>query len=136
MMKVRIINYGYTKPPKRAHPFDAGADVSSLLEIKLKPGETKKIRLGFGLDIPNGFVGYVMPRSSLTVNGITCELCPIDAGYSGEIHIIIHNQSKSDYAISKNDRIGQLVILPVVIVDFIDSLENNRNTKSFGSTGK
>lgn len=59
----------------------------------LKPGEIARIPLGFGLIIPDGFAGYVFPRSSMAAKGLVCELPPIDSGYRGEIHAIISNVS-------------------------------------------
>ena len=57
----------------------------------LKPGEIARIPLGFGLIIPDGFAGYVFPRSNMAAKGLVCELPPIDSGYRGEIHAIISN---------------------------------------------
>ena len=95
----------------------------------LKPGEVARIPLGFGLIIPDGFAGYVFPRSSMAAKGLVCELPPIDSGYRGEIHAIISN-------VHKDTRVGQLVITPVVIADFVLDLGNERGTGAFGSTGE
>lgn len=134
-MKIKLIDYGGTRP-KRAHDNDAGADVFAPYSVIVYPGITKKIPLGFGLEIPDGYVGFVFPRSSLSSKGIVCELPPIDSGYRGEIHAIISNVGADTYDIEKGDRIGQLVVLPVVIADFVDEKHNERNTGAFGSTGK
>ena len=96
----------------------------------LKPGEIARIPLGFGLIIPDGFAGYVFPR------GLVCELPPIDSGYRGEIHAIISNVSTSSQTIHKDTRVGQLVITPVVIADFVLDLGEERGTGAFGSTGE
>lgn len=135
-MKLKIIDYGYKKQPYRAHLNDAGADVHAQEDITLLSENTYKIGLGFGVEIPNGYVGFVMPRSSLANNGITSELSPIDSSYTGEIHAILHNQGMSDYKIQTGDRIGQLVIIPIAIVDFVESTNDSRGDKGFGSTGK
>ena len=102
----------------------------------LKPGEVARIPLGFGLIIPDGFAGYVFPRSSMAAKGLVCELPPIDSGYRGEIHAIISNVSPSSQTIHKDTRVGQLVITPVVIADFVLDLGNERGTGAFGSTGE
>ena len=73
----------------RPHENDAGADVYTPFDCTLNPGDIIKIPLGFGIEIPDGFAGYVFPRSSLAVKGLVCELPPIDSGYRGEIHAII-----------------------------------------------
>ena len=101
----------------------------------LKPGEVARIPLGFGLIIPDGFAGYVFPRSSMAAKGLVCELPPIDSGYRGEIHAIISNVSTSSQTIHKDTRVGQLVITPVVIADFVLDLGEERGTGAFGSTG-
>ena len=97
----------------------------------LKPGEVARIPLGFGLIIPDGFAGYVFPRSSMAAKGLVCELPPI-----GEIHAIISNVSTSSQIIHKDTRVGQLVITPVVIADFVLDLGEERGTGAFGSTGE
>ena len=68
--------------------------------------------------------------------GLVCELPPIDSGYRGEIHAIISNVSTSSQTIHKDTRVGQLVITPVVIADFVLDLGEGRGTGAFGSTGE
>ena len=74
-MKVKVIDYGYTSLPKRAHDNDAGADVYVCLNgayrCKLQPHTTTKIPLGFGLILPDGYAGFVFPRSSMAEKGVT-----------------------------------------------------------------
>ena len=102
----------------------------------IKPGEIARILLGFGLIIPDGFAGYVFPRSNMAAKGLVCELPPIDSGYRGEIHAIISNVSTSSQTIHKDTRVGQLVITPVVIADFVLDLGEERGPGAFGSTGE
>lgn len=137
-MKIRLIDFGVTKErcPFLAHENDAGADVYIPFDCTLKPGDIIKIPLGFGLEIPNGYAGYVFPRSSLAAKGLVCELPPIDSGYRGEIHAIVSNVSNIRQTIKKGARIGQLVITPVIIADFTFNHGEQRNTHAFGSTGK
>ena len=96
-MKIKLIDFGLKKDhhPFRPHENDAGADVFMPYDCTLKPGEIARIPLGFGLIIPDGYAGYVFPRSSMAVKGLVCELPPIDSGYRGEIHAIISNVSTS-----------------------------------------
>lgn len=122
--------------PFRSHENDAGADVFMPYDCTLKPGEIAIIPLGFGLIIPDGFAGYVFPRSSMAAKGLVCELPPIDSGYRGEIHAIISNVSTSSQIIHKNTRVGQLVITPVLIADFVLNLGKERENEAFGSTGE
>lgn len=135
-MKIKLIDFGYEHAPKRAHENDAGADVYSTVSTILLPGTTTKIPLGFGLELPDGYAAYVFPRSGLSAHGIVCELPPIDSGYRGEIHAIVSNVGSNHYALGKGDRIGQLVITPVVIADFVTEKGEERGTGAFASTGK
>lgn len=139
-MKIKVINYGYEKLPYRAHQNDAGADVhacfhENIKSIVISPGGTRKIPLGLGVCLPDGYVGFVFPRSGLSSQGIVCELPPIDSGYRGEIHAIIHNGSNKSFKVNQGDRIGQLVIMPVVVADFTEESAEERGTNAFGSTG-
>ena len=86
-MKIKLIDFGLKADhhPFRPHENDAGADVFMPYDCELKPGEVARIPLGFGLVSPDGFAGYVFPRSSMAAKGLVCELPPIDSGYRGEI---------------------------------------------------
>lgn len=138
-MKIRVINYGYDKLPLRAHENDAGADLHACFhnadQVTIGALQTIKVPLGLGVILPDDCAAYVFPRSGLASNGITCELPPIDSGYRGEIHAIVTNCSRKPYTIKNGDRIGQLVITPIVIADFITEEINERGTGAFGSTG-
>lgn len=134
-MKIQLIDFG-GKAPERAHANDAGADVFCPYSITIKPGQVKKIPLGFGLKIPDGFAGYIFPRSGLSSEGIVCELPPIDSGYRGQVHAIVSNIGDAAYDIKAGDKIGQLVIMPVVIADFTFENWEERGTGAFGSTGR
>ena len=139
-MKIKVIDFGYEKLPFRAHDNDAGADVHVCFHNKerhvLAPHETLKVPLGLGLCLSDGYAAYVFPRSGLSSKGIVCELPPIDSGYRGEIHAIVHNGSSEDFVIQNGDRIGQLVILPVIVTDFVTETGPERGDCAFGSTGK
>lgn len=134
-MKIQLIDFG-GRSPERAHANDAGADVFSPDDIVISPGEISKIPLGFGLRIPDGFAGYIFPRSGLSTKGIVCELPPIDSSYKGEVHAIISNVGSRDYEIKTGDKIGQLVIMPVLIPEFTFEKWEERGTGAFGSTGR
>lgn len=138
-MKIKVIDFGYEKLPFRAHENDAGADVHVCIhgfdQIILQPHSTTKIPLGIGLVLPDGFAAYVFPRSGLASKGIVCELPPIDSGYRGEIHAIVSNLTDKAVTINNGERIGQLVITPVVLADFVTETGEQRGTGAFGSTG-
>ena len=135
-MKIKIIDFGALpeRLPLRAHSNDAGADVYSTISKTLYPGDVLKIPLGFGLELPDGYAGYIFPRSGLSAKGIVCELPPIDSSYRGEVHAIVSNISGRTYEIKDGDRVGQLVITPVVIADFITDAPTARGQGAFGHT--
>ena len=135
-MKIKLIDFGYENAPKRAHDNDAGADVFAPESYTVKSGETGTRPLGFGVIIPDGYAGYIFPRSGLSIKGLVCELPPIDSGYRGQVHAIINNHSQTDYRIKKGDRIGQLVIMPVIIADYITEESTARGFGAFSSTGR
>ena len=138
-MKIEIIDHGAVtknRLPLRAKPMDAGADVFAPGDRTLVPGETAKLPLGFGVKIPNGYTGFVFPRSGLSAKGIVCQLPPIDPSYTDEIHAVVTNTGVTPYSISDGDRIGQLVILPCVIADFVTAPLEARGADGFGSTGR
>ena len=72
-MKIKLIDFN-GPAPVRAHDNDAGADVFSPRDQTIYPGQVYKLPLGFGLELPDGYVGYIFPRSSLSARGIVCEL--------------------------------------------------------------
>lgn len=87
-MKIRLIDFGVpeNQRPFRPHGNDSGADVYMPYDCTLQPGEIAKVPLGFGIEVPDGYAGYVFPRTSMAVKGLVCELPPVDSGYRGEIH--------------------------------------------------
>lgn len=134
-MKIKVIDFGYEKLPVRAHGNDGGADVHSMKKCVIYPHTTEKIPLGLGLCLPDGYAAYVFPRSGLSAKGIVCELPPIDSGYRGEIHAIVSNLTDEPFQVNIGDRIGQIVISPVVIAEFVTETGEERGANGFGSTG-
>lgn len=139
-MKIKVIDYGYEKLPVRSRYNDAGADVyihvkNGAKTLRLPPNDVVTIPLGFGMEIPDGYAAFIFPRSSLSRDGIVCELPPVDSGYRGEIHAIVTNNTGKEKWLKDGTRIGQLVILPVVIADFVPNLGQKRGSGAFGSTG-
>ena len=139
-MKVKIkMLYPDAIPPKYAHPGDACADVYSF-SVTADQNDNIVIGLGFAIEIPDGHVGLLFPRSSIakTSHSFRNSVGVIDSGYRGELMIKLSSQfGKGSYTI--NERVGQLMILPYPKVDFeqVDKLSNTaRGTGGFGSTGK
>lgn len=135
-MKIKLIDFGYKQAPNRAHENDAGADVFAMQDFYLLPQTTTKVPLGFGLEVPDGYAAFVFPRSGLSAKSIVCELPPVDSGYRGEIHAIVTNMSNALYIIKAGDRIGQIVVMPIVIADFVNYNIKERGTGAFASTGE
>lgn len=136
-MKIKINMFSDEEiyQPKRAHYNDAGADVRSTEELLIWPGETRKIPLGFGLELPDGYMGVMMGRSGLASKGLVSQNAPVDSGYKGQVHAIMTNVSDEVIKIEKYDRIAQLVIIPVMVADFVTETGNERTSDGFGSTG-
>jgi len=130
-------------PPKYARPGDAGADLVAARGVTLAPGERATIPTGVSIALPDGFVGFVMPRSGLaSKHGIGLVNSPgtIDAGYRGEISVVVINtDATTPFVIDVGDRIAQLVIQPVVQARFVSVTElpgSARGADGFGSTGQ
>lgn len=125
--------------PKRAHDTDAGADLYSAETVTLLPGESRLVDTGVGVKIPVGYGGFVLNRSSQRVNGITSlGTGLIDSDYRGNIKVFLVNEGNDEYKIVAGEtRIGQLVIIPVLLPKFVDSWnDTERGTGGFGSTNK
>lgn len=134
-MKVKIHLLDGGAMPARQHYNDAGADVYTTVGVTLKPHETRRIPLGFSLELPDGFMACVFPRSGKSCEGLVCELPPIDSGYTGEVHAIVTNLTDKLQKVVGGTRVGQLVIMPVVLADFVEDLGDERGDNGFGSTG-
>jgi len=124
--------------PQRAHPTDAGADLFSYENCEIYPGEQKLVDTGIAIKIPQGFAGFVYNRSSQGKKGITIphSVGVIDSGYRDTIKVLLKNIGDDPYKITAGDRIAQLVIQKVELVQFKDIWnDSTRGTGGFGSTG-
>lgn len=128
--------------PVFAHPGDAGADLVAAESVVLPPGGRALVATGVRIALPDGYVGFVVPRSGLaTKHGITVLNAPgtVDAGYRGEIKVtILNTDADESYAIAVGDRIAQLIVMPVPPVRFVPVSElpaSERGEGGFGSTG-
>ena len=128
--------------PAYAHPGDAGADLCAAEAVTLAPGQRHTVATGVSIALPEGYAGFVVPRSGLAArHGITIVNAPgtVDAGYRGEIRVtVLNTDSSMPYDIAVGDRIAQLIVFPVTRARFIpvDTLpESHRGTAGFGSSG-
>ena len=129
--------------PRYAKGGDAGADIVSRIDITLAPGERALVPTGIAIALPDGYVALVHPRSGLAIkHGVTMVNAPgtVDAGYRGELQIILINHDKSEsVSFKRGDRIAQLVIQRVERAEFVEVQElpgSGRGMGGFGSTGR
>jgi len=128
--------------PSYAHPGDAGADITTRVDVELAPGERATVPTGVRIALPAGYVALVHPRSGLAAkSGLTIVNAPgtVDAGYRGEISVtLLNTDSRETVRLSQGDRIAQLVIQRVELASFVsvDVLPgSHRGEGGFGSTG-
>ncbi|WP_136090054.1 dUTP diphosphatase [Auritidibacter ignavus] len=128
--------------PHYAQPGDAGADLVTVEDVRLGPGERYLTSTGIAIALPEGFVGLVHPRSGLAAKkGLSIVNAPgtIDAGYRGELKVaLINTDPHTEIVLNRGDRIAQLVIQPVYQACFhvVEELpESVRGQQGFGSTG-
>jgi dUTP pyrophosphatase len=127
--------------PKYAHPGDAGADICSSVDMVLMPGQRAAVPTGLAIAFPEGYVALAHPRSGLALkNGIGMVNAPgtIDAGYRGELKVLLINHSDTPFEIKRGDRIAQLVFQKVENATFQEVAElpeSVRGDGGFGSTG-
>lgn len=129
------------KLPRYANAGDAGADVYSVEEVVIEPGQTAAVSLGFSVEVEPGYEIQVRSRSGLSLKGVVVANAPgtIDSGYRGECKVILHNNNKDlAFSVRKGDRIAQFVVKQAPQASFyvVDELSNSdRGSGGFGSTG-
>ena len=128
--------------PERAYSGDAGLDLASCERVELGPGERALVGTGLAVAIPEGYAGFVQPRSGLALrHGVTCLNTPglIDAGYRNELCVLLVNTDPAEvYEVRRGDRIAQLVIQRVerAAFDAVDVLPDSQRGGGFGHTGR
>jgi dUTP pyrophosphatase len=127
--------------PARAYSGDAGLDLSSCERVELAPGERALVPTGLAVAIPEGYAGFVQPRSGLAAkHGISIVNTPglVDSGYRGELLVNLVNTDPRDaFVVESGMRIAQLVILPIPELELVevDELpESERGVRGFGSS--
>jgi dUTP pyrophosphatase len=128
--------------PSYAKPGDAGADLYAAHDATLAPGERSVVSTGIAIALPDGYAAFVHPRSGMSAkHGIGMVNAPgtIDAGYRGEIKVnLINHDMENSFAITRGDRIAQLVVQPVSRAQFVPVQAlpgSDRSDGGFGSTG-
>ena len=149
-MKIKFIKFKEDLiMPVRAHYNDAGIDCFAQKDFVLNPfgsaisdgtniqvADRALIPLGFGLEVPNGYMAVIKPRSSMNVNGIITQIGTVDSGYRGEIKAFFINTSRFNCEFKRGDKICQIVIEPVVLAEPVLELGDERGEGGFGSTGR
>jgi dUTP pyrophosphatase len=127
--------------PERAYSGDAGLDLSSCERIELAPGERALVGTGLAVAIPEGYAGFVQPRSGLAArHGLSVVNSPglVDSGYRGELRVVLLNtDTKEPFVVEPGMRIAQLVVLPVPEVELVEVDElpaSDRGVRGFGSS--
>ncbi|WP_425560163.1 dUTP diphosphatase, partial [Kineococcus glutinatus] len=128
--------------PSYAHPGDAGADLSTRVDVTVGPGERVTVPTGVAIALPDGFAAFVVPRSGLAARlGLTTLNAPgtVDAGYRGEIRVTLLNTDRErPVRLNAGDRVAQLVVQRVERVRFVEVDElpgSARGTGGHGSSG-
>jgi dUTP pyrophosphatase len=139
-MKLRIkrIN-SEAKLPLYQHSGDAGLDLFSAVGAVIAAGEVKAIPTGIKMSIPEGYVGLIWDKSGLSLRGAHRLAGVVDAGYRGEVRVVMANLSREPFAIQKGMKIAQMLIQPVVTVEIVEAEElddTSRGEGGFGSTGR
>lgn len=127
--------------PSQAYDGDAGLDLASCEEVELLPGERASVPTGIAVEIPEGYAGFVQPRSGLAArHGIGIVNSPglIDSGYRGEICVVLLNTDRTEpFTVERGARIAQLVVAPVAAVRLVEVDElatSERGARGFGSS--
>lgn len=146
VVEVKRLSDAATVPTSSYHG-DVGLDLYASEDVFIKTGETAIIKTDLAVGIPMGFYGKIEDRSSLAATGIRTGAGVIDAGYTGEVRVVLHNLNNKNnsnykgqgYEIKKGQRIAQLIIQSVVPIRLLEvqSLDNSdRGNGGFGSSGR
>ncbi len=141
MMKLRIkkINPG-ARLPVYGHAGDAGMDLFAAEEVVLGAGEVKAVPTGVKMAIPGGYAGLIWDKSGISLQGVHRLAGVVDAGYRGEVKVVMVNLGKKPYVFKKGQKVAQILIQPVQAVEVVDVGEDeldetSRGEGGFGSTG-
>ena len=127
--------------PERAYAGDAGLDLAACEPVELAPGQRATVGTGLAVAIPEGYAGFVQPRSGLAArHGITIVNTPglVDSGYRGELRVILLNTDATEtFVVERGMRIAQLVVVPTPAFELLEVDElpaSERGVRGFGSS--
>jgi dUTP pyrophosphatase len=127
------------KLPTYALPGDVGMDMYAMETVTIQPMEQHRFWHGFALEFPEGYGGIIMDKGSISKAGLLHLGGVYDAGYRGEYNTHLINLSDKPYTFELGDKVAQLVIMPIEIVELEETdilSESARGEGMFGSTGK
>ncbi|MGZ5487282.1 MAG: dUTP diphosphatase [Candidatus Aminicenantales bacterium] len=136
-LKVKRI-HPEAKLPVYGHPGDAGLDLFSVVDRDLAPGEVFAVPTGIQMAVPAGHVGLVWDKSGISLKGVHRLAGVIDAGYRGEVQVVMINLGAAPFALKRGMKIAQLLVQPVAAVEVIECEaldDTSRGPGGFGSTG-
>lgn len=135
-VKIKLIEGG--KAPIFKRNGDACLDCFALQNTVVYPNKRKLVRLGFALEIPNGYEAVIRPRSGLSSQGIDISIGTIDSNYRGEVMVCVINNSNTVFLAKAGDRICQLAVRKTEDIEWVitdDLSDSNRGDNGFGSSG-
>ncbi len=139
-MKIEVLKIrADAKLPVYGHKGDAGLDLFSCEDLVLEPGEARPVPTGIKMAIPQGYVGLVWDKSGISLKSVHRLAGVIDAGYRGEVRVVLINLGREPFVIGKGTKIAQLLVQPVISVEVVETRaldETTRGEGGFGSTGR
>ena len=135
-MKVPI---SYKGELSKGYMQDAGCDIILQRNAMFRPMCTQILELDLQVDIPEGFMGMLIARTSAAIKGLNVAMCPIDPHYNGKVNAIVHNISHDTIVYKKGESFCQLVIIPMLVLTeppITIRKSGTRNDGKFGSTGR
>lgn len=141
VFRLPLWDQGQPQPlPKRAKLNDAGFDLRTPYHLVIPPGKSEKFGVGFGFEIPAGWYGQILDRSSMGEKGLIIPGGVIDSDYRGEVQIVLWNVSDRAYSFPAGSKVAQIIFLPTYTEGLIEitasqASQTERATNGFGSTG-
>lgn len=126
------------KLPVYGHPGDAGLDLFSIVDREIGPGEVFAVPTGIQIAVPEGHAGLVWDKSGISLQGVHRLAGVIDAGYRGEVRVVLVNLGTAPFTVRKGMKIAQLLVQPVTAVSVVEAGDLDGTTRGeggFGSTG-
>lgn len=126
------------KLPVYGHPGDAGLDLFSVVDREIGPGEVFAVPTGIRVAVPEGHVGLVWDKSGISLQGVHRLAGVVDAGYRGEVRVVLINLGQATFPVKKGMKIAQFLVQPVAAVSVVEAEELDgtpRGEGGFGSTG-